>query len=113
MNKKYIIKENTVFQEMIHHAASNKSPFFVIFYSKNSYSYGRFGISVGKKVGNAVVRNRLKRQVRAILRDFQKDYFFCYDCIIMVRGSCLSISYQQMRESLFILLEKISRGGRK
>ena len=31
----------------------------------------------------------------------------------MVRGSCLSISYQQMRESLFILLEKISRGARK
>lgn len=107
MNKKFIIKENRVFQDMIQHASSNKNSFFVLFYSKNSSSFGRFGISVGKKVGNAVVRNRLKRQVRAILRDFQKDYSFCYDCIIMIRKNCLSLSYQEMKESLYKLLKRV------
>lgn len=107
MNKKYIIKETETFNQMINNCSKMINHYFIIFYRHNSYPYNRYGISVGKKVGNAVVRNRLKRQIRAILSEYQKNYSFSQDCIIIVRKSCLDASFKQINCHLVQLLDKI------
>jgi ribonuclease P protein component len=45
-----------------------KSPQFVVFYCANRGERSRFGISVKKALGGAVVRNRIRRRIREILR---------------------------------------------
>ena len=40
----------------------------------SNYKYPRFGVAVGKKVGNAVIRNRLKRQTRMIITTNKKIF---------------------------------------
>lgn len=107
MNKKFVIKESRKFEELIKTGQQVKSRHFIIFYQPSCLSYNKYGVSVGKKIGSAVVRNHLKRKTRAILRNYQKNYAFCFDCIIMVRKSCLDLSYLEMDKDLNKLLHKI------
>lgn len=45
---------------------------FIIYYLKNDIGHARIGISVSKKLGKAVIRNKIKRQVRMIVKEINK-----------------------------------------
>ncbi len=107
MNKKYIVKESRVFDEVIETGKKIKNYNFVIFYKEKKDSPTKYGITVPKKVGKAHIRNMLKRKVRAIIRNYNKTYEKNYNCIIIIRNSCLNLSYQELETSLQYLLDKI------
>ena len=107
MNKKYIVKESRVFDEVIETGKKIKNYNFVIFYKEKKDSPTKYGITVPKKVGKAHIRNMLKRKVRAIIRNYNKTYEKNYNCIIIIRNSCLNLSYQEFETSLQYLLDKI------
>ncbi len=107
MNKKYIVKESRIFDEVIETGKKIKNYNFVIFYKEKKDSPTKYGITVPKKVGKAHIRNMLKRKVRAIIRNYNKNYEKNYNCIIIIRNSCLSLSYQELSSSLQYLLDKI------
>ena len=106
MNKKYIISKNLEFQELIKKGKKEKTRFFVIHYKNNNYNYNRYGISVGKKIGKAVTRNKIKRQIKSILSKNKLNY--SKDYVIIVRKEILSIKYFEIKKVLNnILKEKI------
>ena len=107
MNKKYIVKESRVFDEVIETGKKIKNYNFVIFYKEKKDSPTKYGITVPKKVGKAHIRNMLKRKVRAIIRNYNKNYEKNYNCIIIIRNSCLNLTYQELSSSLQYLLDKI------
>ena len=107
MNKKYIVKESRIFDEVIETGQKVKNHNFVIFYKKKKDSPTKYGITVPKKVGKAHIRNKLKRKVRAIIRNSNKNYEKNYNCIIIIRNSCLKLNYQELSSSLQYLLDKI------
>ena len=107
MNKKYIVKESRVFDEVIETGKKVKNYNFVIFYKEKKDSPTKYGITVPKKVGKAHIRNMLKRKVRAIIRNYNKNYEKNYNCIIIIRNSCLKFPYQELSSSLQYLLDKI------
>lgn len=59
----------------------------VIYGLRNDYPYPRLGLSVGKRVGNAVQRNRWKRAVREAFRRQRRDLPSGLDMVVVVRGS--------------------------
>ena len=61
MNKRNIVKENRDFQNIITTGYLLKDKNIIIYYKDNNLNVMRFGISVGKKIGNAVTRNYYKR----------------------------------------------------
>ena len=85
MKKKFIVKSNREFNEIINSNHSKANNFFIVHYRKAKESYARFGISVGKKVGKATVRNKYKRKIRAIIDKNKKDYSNNLDYIIIMR----------------------------
>ena len=107
MNKKYIVKESRVFDEVIETGKKIKNYNYVIFYKEKKDSPTKYGITVPKKVGKAHIRNNLKRKIRAIIRNYNKTYEKNYNCIIIIRNSCLNLSYQELETSLQYLLDKI------
>lgn len=80
------IKKYSEFQKVIEADNVKKTSFFVSYTLENELGYSRFGISVPKKTGNAVIRNRIKRQVRSAIgqsTDFEKSV----DIVLIVRKS--------------------------
>ena len=65
MKKLYIVKTNRQFEDIITTGKCYKNKYFVIYNKDNNLKYDRFGISVTKKLGNAVFRN--KYNTRALL----------------------------------------------
>ena len=67
MKKKYRIKKNEEFQAIIKKKKSIANQKYVIYY-RNNNEHLKVGISVSKKLGNAVVRNKIKRQMRMMVQ---------------------------------------------
>ena len=106
MKKINIVKSNQEFNLIMNSGKCNKNKYFVIYTMDNNLTRYRFGISVGKKVCNAVFRNKLKRQVRNIL-DYHKNlYSKSKDYIIIVRKSSLNEKYFVLEKNLVELLKK-------
>ena len=70
------------------------------------FEFPRFGIAVGKKVGNAVIRNKLKRQYRMLITSNKKLFSKGVDYIIIVKRSSLEAKFQDLEIELKRTLEK-------
>ncbi len=66
MKKRFVIKKYQEYQIILKERNYKKSYSFNVYYQKNEFDYTRVGILVSKKNGNAVIRNKIKRQVRMI-----------------------------------------------
>ena len=109
MKKINIVKSNEEFNLVMNKGFNLKNKYFVVYSMKNNLNKYRFGISVGKKITNAVGRNKLKRQVRNIL-DYHKNlYSNNKDYIIIVRKSSLGEDYKVLEENLVKIMEKMEK----
>ena len=68
----------------------------------------RFGLSTGRKLGGAVVRNRVRRRLREILRVMAPSFQPGWDVLIIARPPVVAADYQAMTGALHNLLR---RGG--
>ncbi len=67
MKKKQRVKKSYEFSSIIQKKQFTSTPAFVLYYQPRKEDATRIGISVGKKLGNAVCRNKIKRQIRAMV----------------------------------------------
>ncbi len=93
MKKKDTIKSQREFSNIIKNSEFFKTNEFTIYYKENNLNKKRFGIAVSSKLGNAVVRNRLKRQTREIINKLNYLFKNNQDYIIMIRKGSLSTSF--------------------
>lgn len=74
--------------------------FFVIRYGRDVEDGLKCGVVVGKKVDRrAVVRNRIKRQIVAVIKEFL-DQDEKYDLVIIAKKQIKEVAYEQIREEL-------------
>ncbi|MDD4298104.1 MAG: ribonuclease P protein component [Bacilli bacterium] len=106
MKKINIIKKTQEFEKIIKEGHYYSNRFFVIYVTTKQKKYYRFGISVPKKVGNSVIRNKTKRQIKNILDQnisFNKEI----DYVIIIKKEINDISYGEKVRQLQLLLTKI------
>ncbi|MDE1467247.1 ribonuclease P protein component [Aurantiacibacter sp. D1-12] len=86
-------------------------PGFVLLARPNGGEGTRYGITVTKKIGNAVVRNRMKRRFRDLLREALPDYGLPdHDHVLIGREGGIERDFGQLREELAIALERAREG---
>lgn len=106
MKLKYRVKTHQDFQKVIHANKSIANRIFVVYYKSNEIGHARVGISASKKLGNAVVRSTIRRQVRAMSKqviNFETNFDYC----IIVRKGYLTNSFQANVEELSNLIKKV------
>ena len=70
------------FQQIQSHSRSRSQPLLLMRYRRNGLDRTRYGISTGRKVGSAVVRNGIRRRLRTILRAVSSDIAPGFDILL-------------------------------
>ena len=109
MRKINIVKKNEDFKRIIDLNNCYKNNFLLIHYGSNNLDYYRFGISVSKKIGNAVNRNYYKRIIRNIVDNHKKLYSKGKDYIIILRKACTGAKYKDIENAFIELINKIEK----
>ncbi len=99
------IKKYSEFQKVIEADDVKKTCFFVSYRLANDLGYSRFGISVPKKIGNAVTRNKIKRQVRSAIGQ-STNFEESVDIVFIVRKNYEINEFAQIKSEIQKLLEK-------
>jgi ribonuclease P protein component len=101
------LKKNKEFQFVFRSGTSKANRQFVIYFREQpDPSQFRFGISVSKKVGNAVTRNRIKRCVREVIRQVEGDLTEGKDYVIIARKPTANMNFHQIKASLVHVLKR-------
>lgn len=106
MKKINILKNSRDFDRIIRNNKPYKYKDYIIYIERKTTDVYHFGISVGKKIGNAVIRNKIKRQIRSIIS--KNDYQNNFNCIIIVGRAITEKNYQEREENLLIALKNIN-----
>ena len=110
MKKEYRLRKNQDFKACINKRQSFANSSFVFYYSANDLNKVRVGISCSSKIGNAVERNKIKRQVRMICQTlFDKAESF--DFVIIIRKGYTNKTFDQNKDELNYLYTKFKKKG--
>lgn len=82
------------------------APHFIIVYRSTTGPTTRIGITVSRKVGNAVVRNRLKRLIREFYRQ-NKVLFAAADYNVIARKGADELDSRQVAQELVRALRRL------
>lgn len=105
MNKDKIIRKSEDFSEIIKNSPNYKNKYFSLYYKESKNLL--FGITVPKKVGKAIIRNKLKRQVKNIITTNEKYIQSNYNYVIIIKEPSLQLDYEGLTKNLLDLIKKV------
>lgn len=100
------IKKNKEFRVVYQRGKSVANRNLVLYYRKNQLTYSRIGITVSKKVGKSVVRNKVKRRLKEILREKGDQLPMGYDLVWIARISCSEADYHTLQKAVTHLVNR-------
>lgn len=103
MKKTNTIKKYREFKEILDLRKFYKSELFCVYFRNNDYGFSRYGILVTKKNGNAVIRNKIKRQTRSII-DSSTNYKVPVDVIVVINKKYDVNNFCENKEQLASIL---------
>lgn len=109
MKKAYRVKKEADFQRVFHQGKSMANRQFVIYtLPKEGQAHFRVGLSVGKKMGNAVKRNDIKRKIRHVMIELdQEDKIKSdIDFIVIARQPVAQMNFHEIKKSLLHVMNK-------
>ena len=99
------VKNNRDFVNVYTSGKSYANKFLVIYTLKNNSDRNRLGISVSKKVGNSVVRHRLKRLIKESYRLHEKMFNSGLDIVVIARKGSDACDYAGIESALLHLMK--------
>ena len=111
MKKVNRLLKNRDFKKVLDNKNSTASKEFVIYTKKNEVNKIRIGISVSSKIGNSVVRHKIKRQITEMLKE-NIDVTLNNDVVIIVRSKYLNNDYIYNKAILEKLLSNLLKGDK-
>lgn len=106
------LKKDTEFRRIYQAGSSVADRYLVIYRLKSPYNEPRIGLTVSKRLGKAVKRNRIKRLLREICRLNLKQFKKGYNYVIIARVAAQNRSYAELEKSLLGVLKKLNSGDK-
>ena len=102
--KSKTLKQNKDFRRLYYRGKSKASSCIVTYVMKNLSGETFYGITTGKKTGNAVKRNRARRLIRTAFSELEQNLNNSYDIVFVARTRTSQVKMQdvkvQMEEQL-------------
>jgi len=100
------IRKNVEFRAVYRRGKSFSNNLLVLYIYKNKKNINRIGISVSKKVGKSVIRNRVKRLIRENYRLNSSNLKTGYDLVFIARNASNDKDYDQIGDAVKNLFKK-------
>ena len=107
MKRAVTLKQNYEFRRVYNRGKSGVSPFLVVYARPNRGGRNRLGVTVGTKLGKAVVRNRVRRRLREIYRLSQPELRQGYDIVLVARTRAVTATYGELTRAYRAGCEKL------
>ena len=99
------LKLNHIFRRLYHTSAVANS-FLVLYARPNKLDINRVGITVSKKLGHAVVRNRVRRRLREVYRLNEELFQSGWDMVVVARSRCIAADFDSIVKAYLSLAAK-------
>lgn len=106
MTKTLTLKRNCDFKRLYYKGKSYTNPALVVYVKPNGAGICRIGITVSKKLGSAVTRNRCKRIIRAAYRNVEGQIKGNWDLVLVARSKTQYAKSTELEKVLIELLQK-------
>lgn len=101
------IKRNAEFARVYSQGMSKADRNLVLYALANGQEESRFGVSVSKKIGNSVVRHRIKRRLKEVFRLNEEHFRRGKDYVVIARAHARDAEYAELEKSLTGLMNMI------
>ena len=98
------LKLNHIFRRL-YATSGHANSYLVLYARKNRSATNRVGVTVSKKLGCAVVRNRVRRRLREVYRLQEHRFAPGWDIVVVARSRCISADFQTLTNSYLSLAE--------
>ena len=99
------LKLNHIFRRL-YNTSGQANSCLVLYARRNKLPANRVGITVSKKLGGAVVRNRVRRRLREVYRLNEDAFAPGWDIVVVARSRCVNVSFQKLTDAYLSLAEK-------
>ena len=99
------LKLNHVFRRL-YGSSGFANAYLVLYARRNRAGINRVGITTGKKLGHAVVRNRTRRRLREIYRLNEESFLPGFDIVVVARSRCIRADFGKLTEAYLALAGK-------
>lgn len=107
MRRTLTLKKNYEFARVFNKGSFYVGRHIIVYVLPNKQSFNRVGISVSKKAGNAVMRNRKKRLIRENYRHYEACITKGYDIVIAARAEETVPTYMALLKEFKYLIKKL------
>ena len=99
------LKLNHIFQRL-YHTNGQANRYLVLYARPNRSTANRVGVTVGKKLGKAVVRNRVRRRLREVYRLHEEQFKPGWDIVVVARTRSITAPFDKLTDAYLSLAKK-------
>ena len=99
------LKLNHIFRRL-YSTSGHGNSYLVLYARKNRSATNRVGLTVSKKLGCAVVRNRVRRRLREVYRLNEDKFAPGWDIVVVARSRCVGADFNKLTQAYLSLAEK-------
>ena len=99
------LKLNHIFQRL-YHTSGQADGYLVLYARKNRSQCNRVGITVGKKLGKAHIRNRTRRRIREVYRLNEEKFKAGWDIVVVARSRAVDAPFDKLTKSYLSLAKR-------
>lgn len=99
------LKLNHIFRRL-YATSGHANSYLVLYARKNHSATNRVGVTVSKKLGGAVVRNRVRRRLREVYRLHEGQFAPGWDIVVVARSRCIKADFGKLTQAYLSLAEE-------
>ncbi len=103
------LRKTAEFRRVYEYRQSYSDPILIVYLFPNDREHSRLGLSVSRKIGNAVARNRWKRRLREVFRRLQNELPRGFDIVVLPRPGIAEPPFETLIRSFRNLVSRTAR----